>query len=81
MVREYRSLTLFLTLSCAEYESHEICNYLRKVNSVSDSYPIGKLYTEDPVSVLRKFSQNFHDFFDTVILNGGVLGPVAHYFV
>ena len=80
MVREYGSPTLFLTLSCAEYESHEISNYLRKVNSVSDSYPIGKLCTEDPVSVSRKFSQKFHDFFDTVILNGGVLGPVAHYF-
>ena len=75
-----RSPTLSLTLSCAEYESHEVSNYLRKVNSVSDSYPIGKLCTEDPVSVSRKFSQKFHDFFDTVILNGGVLGPVAHYF-
>ena len=80
MVREYGSPTLFLTLSCAEYESHEISNYLRKVNSVCDSYPIGKLCTEDPVSVSRKFSQKFHDFFDTVILNGGVLRPVAHYF-
>ena len=79
MVREYGSPTLFLTLSCAEYESHEISNYLRKVNSVSDSYPIGKLCTEDLVYVLRKFSQKFHDFSDTVILNGGVLGPVAHY--
>ena len=79
MVREYGSPTLFLTPSCAEYESREISNYLRKVNSVSDSYPIGKLCTEDPVSVSRKFSPKFH-FFDTVILNGGVLGPVAHYF-
>ena len=77
MLREYRSSMLFLTLSCAEYKSHEISNYLRKVSSVSDSSPIGKLCREDPVSVSIKFSQKFHDF-DTVILNGGVLGPVAH---
>ena len=57
MVREYGSPTLFLTLSCAEYESLEISNYLRKVNDVPDSYPIGKLCVEDPISVSRKFSQ------------------------
>ena len=28
----------------------------------------------------RKFSQKFHDFFQTVILKGQVLGPVAHHF-
>ena len=80
MVREYGSPTLFLTLSCAEYESLEISRYLRKVNDVPDSYPIGKLCTEDPISVSRKFSQKFHDFFQTVILKGGVLGQVTHYF-
>ena len=51
MVREYGPPTLFLTLSCAEYDSLEITTYLRKVNNVSDSYPIGRLCTEDPVSV------------------------------
>ena len=51
MVREYGPPTLFLTLSCAEYDSLEIATYLRKVNNVSDSYPIGKLCTEDPVSI------------------------------
>ena len=30
--------------------------------------------------MLRKFAQKFHDFFQTVILKGKVLGPVAHYF-
>ena len=82
MVREYRSPTLFLTLSCDEYENLEISNYLRKVNDVHvlESYPAGKLCTEDPISVSRKFSQRFHDFFQTVILKGKVLGPVAHYF-
>ena len=77
MVREYGSPTLFLALSCAEYDSLDISTCLRKVNDVSDSYPTGKLCTEDPVSVSRKFS---HDFFQTVILKGQVLGPVAHHF-
>ena len=67
MVREYGSPTLFLTLSCAEYESLEITRYLRKINDVSNSYPIGKLCTKDPISVSRKFSQKFHDFFNIVI--------------
>ena len=80
MLREYGSPTLFLTLSCAEYESLEISRYLRKLNKVPDSYPIGKLCTEDPISVSRKFSQKFHDFFQTVVLKGEVLGPVAHHF-
>ena len=75
MVREYGSPTLFITLSCAEYESLEITRYLRKVNDVSNRYPIGKLCTKDPISVSRKF----HDFFNIVILKG-VLFPVAHYF-
>ena len=78
MVREYGSPTLFLTLSCAEYESLEISRYLRKVNDVPDSYPIGKLCTEDPISVSRKFSPKFHDFF--VIIKGQLLGQVTHYF-
>ena len=80
MVREYRSLTLFLTLSCAEYSNLEISTYLKKVNDVSDSYQLGKLCTENPISVSGKFSQEFHDFFGTVILEGNVLGSVAHYF-
>ena len=80
MVREYGSPTLFLTLSCGEYDSLDIATYLRTVNDVPDSYPIGKLCTEDPVSVSRKFSQKFHDFFQTVIIKGQVLGCVSHYF-
>ena len=35
MVREYGAPTLFLTLSCAEYESLEISRYLRKVMHLS----------------------------------------------
>ena len=32
MVGEYGALTLFLTFSCAEYESADIVEYLKKVN-------------------------------------------------
>ena len=80
MVRENGPPTLFLTLSCAEYDNLEIATYLRKVNNGSDSYTIGKFCTEDPISVSRKFSQKFHDFFRTVSLNGKALGTVTHYF-
>ena len=74
MVRGYGSPTLFLTLSCVECENLEISTYLRKVNDVPETYPIGKLCTEDPISVSRKFSQKFHDL---VILQEDVSG---HYF-
>ena len=45
MICEYGSPTLFLTFSCAEYESTIIANYLRKLNNVPPSYNIGKLCT------------------------------------
>lgn len=80
MIREYSPPSLFLTLRCAEYESPEISANLLKVNQVSDKYPIGKLCTEDPVSVSCKFSQKFHDFFSSIILKGNALGKVTHYF-
>ncbi|KAL5502532.1 hypothetical protein EMCRGX_G009328 [Ephydatia muelleri] len=63
MLREYGLPTLFITFSCAEYNSTHIDRYLRKVNDHPPSYPISKLCIEDPVSVSRKFSANFHDFF------------------
>ena len=71
--------TLFLTFSCAEYESHDIIAYLRTVNNVPDSYN-GKLCTEVPVSVSRQFSNKFHAFYKKVLLKGNVLGIVSHYF-
>ena len=80
MIREYGSPTLFLTFSCAEYESADIAIYLRKINNVSPSYNIGKLCTEDPISVSRKFSLKFHAFFKTVLLKGEVLGTVEHFY-
>ena len=80
MVRAWGSPTLFLTFSCAEYESADIERYLRKVNDVPPSYNIGKLCTDDPVSVSRKFSLKFHAFFRTVLLKGAVLGAVDHFY-
>ena len=66
--------------SCAEYESPDITAYLRKVNDVPSSYNIGKLCTEDPISVSRKFSLKFRAFFNTVIVKGAVLGTVDHFY-
>ena len=36
MLREYGSPTLFITFSCAEYDSEHISRYLRKVNDQPD---------------------------------------------
>ena len=80
MVREHGPPTLFLTLSCAEYDAPDIAAYLHKINDVPDNYPIGKLCAEDPISVSRKFSKKFHDFFNEVILKGKVLGQITDYF-
>ena len=52
MIHGWGSPTIFLTLSCAEYETPDITAYLRKVNRVPN---IGKLCTEDPISVSRTF--------------------------
>jgi len=35
--------------------------------------------SKDPISVSRKFSKKFHDFFQTIIIKGQALGPVMHY--
>ena len=77
MLQEYGSPTFFLTLSCAEYENDDISRYPHKVNDVRDTYPTSKLCTEDPISVSRKFSQLFFNFFDNVIIKGKVLGTVS----
>ena len=67
MLREWGPPSLFfLTLSYTEYASADIEQYLRKVNDVASSYNIGKLCTEDPISVSIKFSEMFHAFFKTI---------------
>ena len=80
MIREWGSPTFFLTLTCAEYDSADISQYLRKVNNVPQSYNIARLCTEDPISVSRQFSYKFHDFFNIVIMKWAVLGMVDHYY-
>ena len=40
MIREWGSPILFLTLTCAEYDSPEINRYLHEVNNVPENYPI-----------------------------------------
>ena len=59
MVREYDTPTLFVTMSCAEYESPEIIGYLKKVNNVSDTYPSGRLCTEVRYSCRESILKNF----------------------
>ena len=68
MIAEYGSPTFFLTFSCAEYYSADIKEYLLKVNDVPPSYNIGRLCTEDPISVSRQFSLKFHKFFNKIII-------------
>ena len=77
---KWGSPTFFLIFSCAEYDSKDIANYLHKINNVPFNHPIGKLCAEDPISVSRKFSKKFHDFFQTVILKGLALGKVNHFY-
>jgi hypothetical protein len=86
MIREWGSPTLFLTFSCAEYESPDITEYVREVNNVPTNYSIAKFCVENPVSIYRL---KFHAFFFKAILKGQVLGIVdehqnrgaPHYYV
>ena len=80
MLREYGPQSLFITFSCNEYESPDINEYLRTVNTVPANYSISRLCTEDPVSVSREFSHKFHAFFQTMIIKGEALGPVEHFY-
>ena len=80
MLRELGPQSLFVTFSCAEYESPDITEYLRIVNNVDKRYNIAKLCTEDPISVSRQFSHKFHAFFQTMIVKGQVLGQVDNYY-
>lgn len=82
MIREYGPPTLFLTFSCAEYESKDIADYLYKVNNISPNTKcnISKLCCEDPISVSRQFASKFKALFNNVILKNKVLGEVNHYY-
>ena len=80
MIREFGPPTLFLTFSCAEYESPDITEFVRKVNDAPPKYSVAKLCVEDPVSVSRKYSLKFHAFFREIIMKGQVLGIVDHFY-
>ena len=54
-IRGWGSPTMFLTLSCAKYESSDITAYLKKVNHVPSGYNIIKLCTKVPISVSLTF--------------------------
>uniref|UniRef100_A0A1X7TQB2 Helitron helicase-like domain-containing protein n=1 Tax=Amphimedon queenslandica TaxID=400682 RepID=A0A1X7TQB2_AMPQE len=58
MIAEYGSPKLFLTLRCAEYDSVDIAQYLRKVNNAPQSYCISRLCTEDPFLYRNDFHTN-----------------------
>ena len=80
MVRVYSPLTLFMTFSCSKYDSEDIEQYLRKVNNVPAGYFSNKLCVEDPMSVSRKYSQQFHALFNEVLVKEQVLGQITHHF-
>ena len=44
---------------------------------VPEGYDVGKLCTEDPISVSRQFSFKFHVFFNKIIIKGKVLGTCS----
>ena len=50
------STKLFLTLSCAEYNSGDITQYLRKVNNAPQSYSIARYV----LRTLFQYRDNFH---------------------
>ena len=80
MIREWGSPTFFPILTCAEYDSADISQYLKTVNNVPQSYNIARLCTEDPNTASRQFSYKFHDFFNIVIMKWAVLGTFDHYY-
>ena len=82
MIRDFGSPTLFLTFSCAEYNSADISESLKLANGLPlDSKPnIPQLCTEDPVTVTRQFNSKFHAFLQTILIKGEVLGKVSNHY-
>ena len=78
MIREFGPPHLFLTFSCAKYESPDIMEFVCKVNDAPPKYSVAKLCVENPVSVSRKYSLKFYAFFREVIMKVQVLGIVDH---
>ena len=57
MIHEHGSPSLFLTFSCAEYDSIDIASYLHKVNNVPDGYNYAQKTLCQYPEVQQKFPQ------------------------
>ena len=74
MIREHGPPSLFLTFSCAEYDSPDIASYLHKVNNVPEGYPIGKLrMCRRPSVSIQKIQQKVPRFLWGCYNKGGGL--------
>ena len=62
MIREFGPLTLFLMFSCAEYESPDITEFVRKINDAPCKYSVAKFCVENP------YSLKCHTYFHQVII-------------
>ena len=82
MIRDFGPPSLFLTFSCAVYNSADISAALKLANSLPiDSNPnIPQLCCEDPITVTRLFVSKFQAFFLEVILKGECLGKLSSYY-
>ena len=71
-------LTLFLTFSCAEYESADIGGSM--VFQMIPGVVLVNFVPKTHFQSVRQFSSKFHSLFQCVILEGEVLGKVAHHY-
>ena len=62
----------YMYLAVVQSMTHDIADYLKTVNNVPEGYDVGKLCTEDPISVSRQFSLKFHTFFNKIIISGSL---------
>ena len=82
MIRDFGPPSLFLTFSCAEYNSTDISDELKLANSlpIHSNPNIPQLCCEAPITVTRQFDSTFQTFFLEVILKGECLGKVSNYY-
>ena len=80
MIREWGSPTFFLTLTCAEYDSADISQYLRTVNNVPQTYKLLDCVLRTQYLYHDSFRTNSMISFNTVIMKSAVLGAVDHYY-
>ena len=78
--REYGPPTLFLTFSCAEYQSADISGS-QKSQKCPRQLSHWEVVLQRSNFRLGNLAKKIHDLFATVIMKGHVLGTVSHYFV